>query len=410
MSIIRSPLDLDYYKLTMAQVVLLKHPSVWVKYGLNNRTVSVPIAEFVDEQELRAELEHIRTLRFTPDEIEFLRESAHIPKGLFCEEFLAFLEGLQLPEVSIERLQNGQYRVETEGRWPDTILWETLILSTVNELYFLSMLEKEGGQSRVSAMHTGFSRLAEKILRLKENPGIHFTDFGTRRRFSREWQQIVVHALLKNVPNQLMGTSNVFLARKFGIPPMGTYAHEMDMVYAGIYHESDEAIRASHQKVLLDWWEVYGESLSIALTDTYGSDFFFADMTHEQAAKWRGLRQDSGDPFAFGEEAIAFYLGKGIDPCTKLIVFSDGLDIKTITALYTRFRDFIRVVFGWGTNLTNDVGFEPLSLVLKAIMANGKRLGKISDNLAKATGIPEDIEQLIRIFGYTGNTFEQPRY
>ena len=162
--------------------------------------------------------------------------------------------------------------------------------------------------------------------------------------------------------------------------------------------------------MLQEWWQEYGWGLSIALTDTYGTDFFFRDMTAAQARAWKGLRQDSGDPMAFGEKAIAFYERYGMDPREKLIVFSDGLDLGTIVKLADHFAGRIRVSFGWGTNLTNDVGFEALSLVIKVVEAQGHRTVKLSDNLAKATGDAYDIERFKRLFGHTVTTFEECRY
>ena len=191
---------------------------------------------------------------------------------------------------------------------------------------------------------------------------------------------------------------------------MGTNAHEEDMAMSGIMHGSDDEIRNSHQKVLQEWWEEYGWALSIALTDTYGTDFFFRDMTYEQARDWKGLRQDSGDPFKFGDKAIAFYQQHGIDPREKLLVFSDGLDVDTIIRLADYFAGRIKVTFGWGTNLTNDLGFPAISIIIKLLESNGYGTVKLSDNLAKAMGKPEDIERFKRIFGYTGTTYEKVRY
>jgi nicotinate phosphoribosyltransferase len=200
------------------------------------------------------------------------------------------------------------------------------------------------------------------------------------------------------------------MAMQYGLLPMGTMAHELFMVMAGMMAESDATIRASHNRVLQEWWAEYGSGLSTALTDTYGSDFFFRDMTAAQACVWKGLRQDSGDPIAFGEKAIAFYKRHGIDPRDKFIVFSDGLDLGTIVKLADHFAGRIRVSFGWGTNLTNDLGFEALSLVIKVIEANGRCTVKLSDNLAKATGNAPDIERFKQIFGHTVMTFEECRY
>jgi nicotinate phosphoribosyltransferase len=227
-----------------------------------------------------------------------------------------------------------------------------------------------------------------------------FCDFGTRRRFSREWQDYVVGVLVEDMPKgQFLGTSNTYLAQKYNLLPMGTSAHEMFMVMAGIMHDSDHEIRASHNQVLREWWTRYGMGLSIALTDTYGTDFFFRDMSEEQARNWKGLRQDSGDPIAFGHSALAFYKNRKIDPKEKILIFSDGLEVPRMMHIAEHFFGKIKTSFGWGTNLTNDLGMLPLSLVIKVVEANGNGTVKISDNPAKATGKPEDIERFKRIFG-----------
>jgi nicotinate phosphoribosyltransferase len=256
----------------------------------------------------------------------------------------------------------------------------------------------------------GKTRLAEKIRVLRGRPEISFIDFGTRRRFSRDWQRYVDRSLAQEISQQFLGTSSTESAMLHGLVPMGTSAHELTMVMSGIMHDSDDLIRASHNRVLKDWWELYGWGLSVAVTDTYGSEFFFRDMEPEQARAWKGLRHDSGDPFEFGEKAIRFYQELGIDPREKLLIFSDGLELRTILALSRTFHDRIKLSFGWGTNLTNDLGFEPISIVVKAIEANGHRTVKLTDNLAKATGSREDIARFKRIFGHSHENEEAVRY
>ena len=399
MRIIRSLLDLDFYKLTMCQFAFLLHRNVQVRYAFKNRTIKVALSKIVDAAEVRHQIEMVRKLRFRPEEIAYLRKSKYIPKGMFCEKFLKWLTNLALPEVTVE-VVGDQLKIETKGPWPVVILWETLILSIVNELYYREMMKRRGF-SEADVFIEGLHRLVSKIDILRANSYITFIEFGTRRRFSHEWQELVIQVLKATVPGQLIGTSNVYFAMKFDLKPIGTFAHELDMVYSGIYCGSDEELRGSHNRVLEDWWNLYGAPLSIALTDTFGSKFFFEDMTKEQAEKWKGLRQDSGDPIEFGEQAIKFYKSHGIDPMTKLIVFSDGLDVFTIVKLAEHFKGRINVTFGWGTNLTNDVGFDTLSLVVKAVEANGKPLVKLSDNLAKAMGPAKVVERFKRVFGYT---------
>ncbi|HTM68222.1 MAG TPA: nicotinate phosphoribosyltransferase [Candidatus Binatia bacterium] len=406
--IIRSLLDLDFYKLTMAQLAWKRHADVPVRYGFTNRTKGVALAETVREEDLRREIDHARGLRFSEEELAYLYESPFIPKGTFGEPFLGFLAGLSLPEVEIERAGDG-YRIETEAPWPQAMFWETMLLGIVNELHYRSLLERDGvtrGTEREDEFwRDGCARLKAKIARLKDAaPDAKFIEFGTRRRFEAAWQGALVQILMDDLPDQLLGTSNVHLAKTLGIRPVGTFAHEMYMVYAGIDGATDEGLLASHNRVLRDWWEEYGEPLSIALTDTYGTGFFFRDMTGEQAAAWRGLRQDSGDPEAFGERAIAFYQRHGVDPATKSVVFSDGLDVEAIVRLQARFRGRIGTVYGWGTNLTNDLGYAPLSLVVKAIRSCGRPTVKLSDNPAKATGPADEVDRYKRVFGYEEGT------
>jgi nicotinate phosphoribosyltransferase len=240
--------------------------------------------------------------------------------------------------------------------------------------------------------------LSEKIAILQQNPNIKFADFGTRRHFSLRWQKYVLERLIKECPENIVGTSNVALARSLDIRPIGTFAHETLMVYAGLADERGEDIRASHNKFLYDWFDFYGEDLSIALTDTFGSEFFLADFTPEQARKWRGMRHDSGDPYKFGEDVIKFYENLDIDPTVKTIVFSDGLDIDTIVELHKHFEGRVRLLFGWGTTLTNDLGLPALNIVMKATKVNGIETVKLSDNTGKHTGSEEQIRRYENVF------------
>jgi nicotinate phosphoribosyltransferase len=295
--------------------------------------------------------------------------------------------------------------LEFPDLWSKDTYWETLALPIINELYYRHKMRDLSRFERDVIMANGKIKLAEKIKILKQYPGLTFSDFGTRRRFSREWQYYVVQTLAEELPGQFLGTSNVRAAMDFGQLPMGTSAHETYMAMTGIMHDSDDTIRASHNKVLQEWWAQYGYGLSIALTDTFGTGFFFSDMTEEQAKKWKGLRHDSGDPIKFGEDAIKFYEGYGINPQEKLLVFSDGLDLQTMIKIYLHFRGRIKVTFGWGTNLTNDMGFMTLSLVIKVIESCGHGTVKLTDNLAKAMGSPENVERFKRIFNHIIDTF-----
>ncbi len=407
--IITSLLDVDFYKFTMGQLVFKNHPDVPVKYAFKNRTASVKLAEIIHEEDLREKLDHARTLRFNNSELHYLRGANEYGERMFCEDYLQFLKNLQLPPYNLERV-GGDFKLEFEGRWSEAIYWETIALAIVNELYYRALMEKLSRFERDAAYAAGKTRLASKISRLRLYPDLTFCDFGTRRRFSKEWQDYVAGVMAEEMPKQFLGTSNTFLANKHGLLPMGTSAHEMDMVYSGIFCGNDDEIRASHNRVLQDWWDEYGRGLSIALTDTYGTDFFFRDMAEEQARNWKGLRQDSGDTIEFGEKAIRFYEKHGINPKEKLLVFSDGLDVEMMVKIYNHFKGRIRVTFGWGTNLTNDLGLKPLSLVIKTVEANGHGLVKLSDNIAKAIGKPEDVERFKKIFDYQVTLNETCKY
>lgn len=404
----QSLLDLDSYKLTMAQFVWQEYFDVHVKYAFKNRTKKVRLAEHIDIGELREQLDAVRDLRFSEKELQYLQSIKVDGKQIFFNpKFFKFLRGLELPPCELE-LVDGNFQITVRGLWPMGIFWETIILSIVNELYYKSIF---GRLALFRVEDEGFKRLNQKIRILQKNPEVSFIEFGTRRRFSRSWQNFVIETLALNLPSsQFLGTSNVRLAMSFGLQPSGTMAHELFMVYQALHGRSDEEIRKSHNRVLRDWYNFYGYPLSIALTDTCGSDFFFRDMFNGQAIQWKGLRQDSGDPITFGEKAIKFYENYGIDPREKLLVFSDGLDIEMILKIHNHFHKRIKVSFGWGTNLTNDLGPESLSLVVKAVEANGHGLVKLSDNLAKATGRPEDVERFKKIFGYTEDNYQECKY
>lgn len=404
--IINSMLDLDHYKLTMGQFVFRRYADVPVTYAFKNRTKKVQLADVIDESDLRRELDAVKGLRANEDEIQYLRTIQNNGAPLFGEDYLNFLRNPNLPAYKLN-MKDGNLQLEFEGDWSRAIYWETFALSVMNELYYRKITDNMSEDERKHVFEEGNRRLEEKVQGLKENPGVRFIEFGTRRRFSKEWQDYVVSQLKDSVPNQIVGTSNVNLARKYGLAPKGTMAHEVFMVMSGIMHKNDDDIRASHNQVLTEWFDEYGKDLSIALTDTYGSEFFFKDMTLEQARNWNGMRQDSGSPANFARKEIDFYKVREIDPKDKLFVPSDGLELPTIVGLQNEFGNRINTVAGWGTNITNDLGLLALSLIVKAVKANGHGTVKLSDNPAKMMGAPEDIPRFMRIFEYDPTKYVQ---
>jgi len=320
--------------------------------------------------------------------------------NLFPEKYLDFRQNVKLPEVTIKK-ENGQYDIQTGKDWSKSIYWEIYLLAIISELYNRTLVE-QSGLKESDVENRGVRRFLDKAAKLKKYPGIKFVDYGTRRRFFRRLHRKIIEVAKNEIPGQIIGTSNLLLAKELGMDAFGSMAHELFMAFLGIYwgNGTDEELRGSHNKVLEQWRQIFDGKLSTALTDTYGSDFFFRDFTRLQAELWRNLRQDSGNPFAFGERAILFYKNLDIDPKDKTLVFSDGLDVDTIIKLYLHFHDRINVLFGWGTNLTNDFGFDALSLVIKLIEANGHGTVKLSDNLAKAIGLLMNIERMKRVVDY----------
>lgn len=405
---VASLLDVDFYKFTMGQFVLRRHPGVRVRYRLICRTPDANLSDAAPPDALGEDLAAIRDLSFRPSELDYLRGLD--PPGLFGEDFLDFLARLRLPPVNVAAA-GSELRVETEGQWPEVILWETLILSALSEKITRATLARRGGAGALeAALETGRRRLEAKIHSLGARPGLRFASFGTRRRFSRAWQFELEARLHSALPGQFTGTSCVASARENGIAPVGTIAHEIFMVGARVAGGDDASIRSS-QRVMLDaWWDEYGEPFSLFLTDTWTTPVFLADVDRRRARRFRGVRHDSGDPAAFGERVLAWYRGHGVDPRTKTLVFSDGLEPGQLLDLESRFAGRARVAFGWGTNLTNDCGVPNFSLVVKPIAADGHPLVKLSDNPGKATGPAGEVARYRRIFDAPAGPSVLPTY
>jgi len=388
---------LDYYKATMGQVEFDKHRDTIVTFELKNRGAN-KLSGYVTPRELTARLDELKN-GWTPEEVAYLAGLTNQDGGpRFTADYLDFLVDNPLPPVEVGTGDDGELTVETTGPWPLVTFWETVVMSELNELFFAKKLAAEG--SSLEALYVeGDRRLDEKIAILKSRPDIKFSDFGTRRRFSYDWQRHVIERVATELPQNFMGTSNIFLAHELGLRPIGTYAHEMPMVYGALEQMNGNDPLDGHHKMLRDWQETHRGDLATALTDTWTSEYFFTDFTPEQAEAWGGLRHDSGDPFEFGEKVLAFYEQYGINPTEHTIVYSDGLDIDMIVALADRFKNRVKLVFGWGTTLTNDLGVKANNFVMKATeVAEASFPGytqgtvKLSDTEGKHMGSAEDVE------------------
>lgn len=402
--IVRSLIDTDFYKLLMCQSVFRNRPDTTVTFSLINRSTDIRLAELIDESELREQLDHVRGLSLTRGESTWLRGNTFYGKRqMFRSDFMEFLEGLRLPAYHLGK-RDGQYELTFEGPWPEVMLWEIPALTILMELRSRAAL-RDMGRFELQVLYArAMTRLWEKIERLRELPDLRIADFGTRRRHGFLWQDWAVQAMMEGLGERFTGTSNCLIAMRRDIEAIGTNAHELPMVYAALA-DGDAALRRAPYDVLADWHEEHEGNLRIILPDTYGTESFLAGAP-DWLAGWTGVRIDSGDPATGAETAIRWWQSRGEDPRTKLVIFSDGLDVDRITQLHRQFHGRVKVSFGWGTLLTNDFRglvpgdrLAPFSLVCKAAAADGRPTVKLSDNPAKATGPADEIERYKRVFG-----------
>ncbi|MBH0085318.1 nicotinate phosphoribosyltransferase [Psychrobacter sp. SCQQ22] len=379
--IITSLLDNDLYKFTMLQAMLHQFPQTHGVYRFrcrNNKDALYPLADI--KEQLERQLDSLCELRFLEDELEYLR-------GLrfMRSDFVDYLELFKLKRrfITVSTDEEGRLFIDIEGPMIQAMFFEVFVLAIVNELYFDAL-------SSDIVIEEGQRRLDEKVVLLhqyaaeqtKENgdtPPFIVADFGTRRRFSKAWQAHVVQTLHHAEPKIVSGTSNVYLAKKLGMTPIGTMAHEFMQAFQAL----DVRLRDSQKAALEAWVHEYRGDLGIALTDVVGMDAFLRDFDLYFAKLFDGLRHDSGDPYIWGDKAIAHYEKLKIDPKTKILTFSDGLNLNKAWELHQYFKDRIRTSFGIGTNLTNDMGITPINIVLKLVECNGQPVAKLSDSPGK---------------------------
>lgn len=375
-SIIRSLLETDLYKFSMWQTMLHKHPETQAEYRFVCRsTPEYPLAELRDD--VNAELDALCKLTFAADELDYLRERSYLKSDFI--DFLSIFR-LQRRFITVSAV-GGVLQVVAKGPQVHVMPFEIYVLEIVNELYYRRLGKTE------ERLAEGRARLAAKIDLLKDflatEPArkhpFEFSDFGGRRRYSAEWHEEVVQTLVDAFPDNFKGTSNVYLAKKLGLIPIGTMAHEYLQTYQAVGVQLKQFQRAA----LEDWVQEYRGSLGIALTDVVGMDAFLADFDLYFAKLFDGLRHDSGCPFGWGEKALAHYGKLKIDANTKRLVFSDGLNFERAIELYRAFADRVQVAFGIGTNLTNDTGVAALQIVMKLVRCNGLPVAKLPDTPGK---------------------------
>ncbi|MFT0169104.1 nicotinate phosphoribosyltransferase [Paraburkholderia mimosarum] len=370
--IITSLLDTDLYKFTMMQVVLHHFPAANVEYRFRCRTPSVDLVPYVDE--IRGEIQKLCRLRFAQPELDYLRKMRFIKS-----DFIDFLALFHLNEkyisVTPSPKGNGEIDIEIEGPWLHTILFEIPVLAIVNEVYFRNTQHHPQYEE-------GRERLRHKIELLGAKPEFadcKIADYGTRRRFSKRWHEEVILTLKEDLGEQFAGTSNVYYAMKHNLTPLGTMAHE----YLQACQALGPRLRDSQIYGFEMWAKEYRGDLGIALSDVYGMRAFLRDFDMYFCKLFDGARHDSGDPFDWGERLLKHYEDNRCDPRTKTMIFSDALDIPKVLSLYERFRGRCRLAFGVGTNLTNDLGYQPLQIVIKMVRCNGQPVAKLSDSPGK---------------------------
>ncbi|ENU4317115.1 nicotinate phosphoribosyltransferase [Acinetobacter baumannii] len=376
--IIHSLLDTDLYKFTMLQVVLHKFPQTHSVYHFRCRNLEdtvYPLVDILDD--LNEQLDHLCNLKYKEDELQYLRKLRFIKS-----DFVDYLELFQLKRRFIHASidEEGRLDIRIEGPMVQAMMFEIFVLAIVNELYFSRIKTDEvwaEGERRLQAKLELIQQYEKS--QQPNDPPFLVSDFGTRRRYSFEWQKHVVAAFHNSVPNVFRGTSNVLLAKELNITPIGTMAHEFLQAFQAL----DVRLRDFQKAALETWVQEYRGDLGIALTDVVGMDAFLRDFDLYFAKLFDGLRHDSGDPYEWGDKAYAHYRKLKIDTKTKMLTFSDGLNLPKAWELHQYFKDRFQVSFGIGTNLTNDMGQTPLNIVLKLVECNGQSVAKISDSPGK---------------------------
>jgi nicotinate phosphoribosyltransferase len=384
--IIESLLDTDLYKFTMMQVVLHHFPGAQVEYRFKCRTPDVDLTPYLSQ--IEREIVGLCALRFTHEELEYLRRWRFLKS-----DFVDLLGLFQLDRRFISlspATVPGEIDITIKGPWLHTILFEVPVLAIVSEVYFRETIARPD-------LAEGRRRLDAKIAQINAvpDPVFRIADYGTRRRFSRAWQDEVVRTLKQGIGPKFVGTSNVKLAFDHNLTPLGTMAHE----YMQACQAVGPRLRDSQVFAFNTWAREYRGDLGIALSDVCGMDAFLRDFDLFFCKLFDGVRHDSGDPFEWGEKMIAHYQKMRIDPRSKVMVFSDSLNAPLAIRLFEYFKGRSQTAFGVGTNLTNDLGYDALQIVIKMTRCNGQPVAKISDEPSKAMDYdPSYVAYLRQVF------------
>ena len=369
--IITSLLENDLYKFSMGQAIYHQYSDYKTTWSFKCRNENVRFTPEIVE-EIKRQIKLYCGLRFNEDELEYLNAIRWI-KGSYVD-FLRLWEP-RYEDFYFDTDENGDLLLETRGTWLNTSMYEVPTLAIVNEVYFRMTYDYE-------KLLEDFKKKAdEKISKLEEGEYElgSYSEFGLRRRLSAEAQDYIVKQLAAHPVkgSQFVGTSNVYLAKKYGLTPVGTMAHEWIMCVGQGDHRHNPAY--SNHYALTSWVKEYGVLNGTALTDTITTDCFLRDFDLTFATLFSGVRHDSGDPFVWGDKMLEHYEKLNIDPKTKTLLFSDSLNFEKATKLCRYFRDKCKVAFGIGTYLSNDTSVPALNIVMKVTLCNGQDVAKISD-------------------------------
>ena len=381
--IIRSLLDTDLYKFNMDQVIFHKHTDLCGEYHFKCRNENVRFTpEMVEE--IGEQIDALCTLRFRKDELNYLRSIRFIKNDYV--EFLRLWRPIR-EYVTMSLSDAGELSVIVNGPLFSAMQFEIYLLEIINEVYFRMAYDYD------ELLRSAEERLDEKIRAFQTGKyTFKFAEFGCRRRLSREWQDVVVRRLAQET-GHCVGTSNVYLAMKYDLTPIGTYAHEFVQMYQGI---DSIPLAFTNHYAMQDWYDEYDGDNGTALTDTVTTDLFLLDFNRSMVNNYSGVRHDSGDPYEWGEKIIAHYEKYGVDPKTKQLLFSDSLDFDRAQALYEYFKDRSKVSFGIGTFCSNDTFAEALNIVIKLQYVNDRPVAKLSDTPGKAMCSDEEYLEYLK--------------
>lgn len=381
MSIIKSLLDTDLYKINMMCVYFNRFPNKVGRFEFKCRNKDVRFTTTMLKR-INDELDNLCTLQFTNEEINWLSNLAWLKNKI---GFLSFLKLFKFDRnmITAELQEGGKLKVSAKGPIYMISYFETFVLSIVSEVYYDATYPEEDCSLAMSKLEKKIGQI------LYAGRPFKFSEFGARRRFSFDWHEQVVKTLAKKVPSwEFVGTSDMYLAMKYNLVPQGTMAHEFLCLGQAL---DNVTLEASQRYMLQQWADEFRGNLGIALSDNLGIDKFLKDFDLYFAKLFNGIRQDSGDPIEVGNKIIEHYKKLGINPLTKTIVFSDCLDVRKALDLNEKFSNKINVAFGIGTNLVCDMGsFSPLQCVMKLVEVDGKPVAKISDSDGKVMCEDED--------------------